>query len=198
MNITEIHNQVYYVGVNNRTADRFEELWPIPEGVSYNSYIIKGEKVALVDTVCINQCLQFLDNITDLIADKPIDYLIINHMEPDHSGSIQIIREKYPDIKIVGNSKTADMIKGYYGITENVISIKDGETLDLGYGKVLKFVFTPMVHWPETMMTYIESDKILFSGDAFGCYGALNGAVVDADMNTEPYIPEMYRIIQIL
>lgn len=193
MNITEIHNQVYYVGVNNRTADRFEELWPIPKGVSYNSYIIKGEKVALVDTVCINQCLQFLDNITGLIADKPIDYLIINHMEPDHSGSIQIIREKYPDIKIVGNSKTADMIKGYYGITENVISIKDGETLDLGCGKVLKFVFTPMVHWPETMMTYIESDKILFSGDAFGCYGALNGAVVDADMNTEPYIPEMYR-----
>ena len=193
MNISEIYNQVYYVGVNNRTADRFEEMWPIPEGVSYNSYLIAGEKVALVDTVCINQCLQFLNNISAVIGNKPIDYLIINHMEPDHSGSIQIIKERYPDIKIVGNSKTADMIKGYYAITENVVCVKDGETLDLGGGKVLKFVFTPMVHWPETMMTYIEGDKILFSGDAFGCFGALNGAVVDADMNTDAYFPEMYR-----
>ncbi len=193
MNISEIHNQIYYVGVSNRTDDRFEEMWPIPEGVSYNSYIITGEKVALVDTVCINQCLQFLNNISAVIGNKPIDYLIINHMEPDHSGSIQIIKERYPGIKIVGNNKTADMIKGYYAITDDVMCVKDGETLDLGGGKVLKFVFTPMVHWPETMMTYIESDKILFSGDAFGCFGALNGAVVDADMNTDAYFPEMYR-----
>lgn len=193
MNIAEIKSGVYYAGVNNRTSEVFEEMWPIPYGVSYNSYIIVGQKVALVDTVHISKCASFLSNISAIIGDKVIDYLIINHMEPDHSGSLQLIRQRYPDIKIVGNAKTADMVKGYYGITDNVLCVKDKETLDLGGGKTLRFFLTPMVHWPETMMTYIEGENILFSGDAFGCFGALNGAVVDTDMDTAAYFPEMYR-----
>ena len=195
MNITEIMNGVYYAGVNNRTADVFEEMWPVPYGVSYNSYIVAGEQVALVDTVHISKCASFLSRISSIVGDKKIDYLIINHMEPDHSGSLQLIKQRYPGIKIVGNAKTADMVKGYYGITEDVLVVKDKDTLDLGGDKTLRFFLTPMVHWPETMMTYVEGDGVLFSGDAFGCYGALNGAVVDSDMDIEAgmYFPEMYR-----
>lgn len=193
MNISEIGNKIFYAGVNNRTASVFEELWPIPNGVSYNSYVVAGDKVALIDTVPACYCIKFLHKIAAIIGNRPIDYLIINHMEPDHSGAIQIIRQKYPDIKIVGNSKTADMIAGYYGITDNILIIKENDTIDLGAGKILRFFLTPMVHWPETMMTYLESDAFIFTGDAFGCYGALNGGVLDNEMNTDQYIPEMYR-----
>lgn len=193
MNIYEICKGIYYVGINDRTTHRFEGLWPLPLGVSYNSYIVKGEKVALIDTVHAAQSSKFLTKIEELIGDAAIDYLIINHMEPDHSGSIQAIKAKYPNMQIIGNSKTAAMIKGYYGISDNVVSIADGDTLDLGDGKTLKFVFTPMVHWPETMMTYVEQDGVLFSGDAFGCFGALNGGIIDTQCNVEQYFPEMYR-----
>ncbi len=193
MNISEIGNKIFYAGVNNRTAELFEELWPIPQGVCYNSYVVVGDKVALIDTVPACYCIKFLHKIAAIIGDRPIDYLVINHMEPDHSGAIQIIRQQYPGIKIVGNNKTAEMIAGYYGITDNVLTIKEGDTIDLGAGKSLRFIITPMVHWPETMMTYVESDRFLFTGDAFGCFGALNGGVVDEEMNTDMYIPEMYR-----
>ena len=193
MNISEIGNKIYYVGVNNRTAELFEELWPIPQGVSYNSYVVVGDKIALIDTVPACYCIKFLHRIAAIIGDRPIDYLVINHMEPDHSGAIQIIRQRYPKIKIVGNNKTAEMIAGYYGITDGLQTIKDGDTIDLGAGKSLRFILTPMVHWPETMMTYLESGRFLFAGDAFGCFGALNGGIVDEQMNTDHYIPEMYR-----
>ncbi|MDD6779301.1 MAG: FprA family A-type flavoprotein, partial [Bacteroidales bacterium] len=175
MNISEIGNKIYYAGVNNRTAELFEELWPIPQGVSYNSYVVVGDKIALIDTVPACYCIKFLHRIAAIIGDRPIDYLVINHMEPDHSGAIQIIRQRYPEIKIVGNNKTAEMIAGYYGITDGFLTIKDGDTIDLGAGKSLRFILTPMVHWPETMMTYMESGRFLFAGDAFGCFGALNG-----------------------
>lgn len=193
MNISEISSNIFYVGVNDRTSARFEGLWSLDQGVSYNSYIIKGEKIALIDTVHIAQSLKFINNITTIIGDAKIDYLIINHMEPDHSGSIQMIKDRFPDIKIIGNSKTIGMIGGFYGITDNVVEIKDKDTLDLGDGKVLDFILTPMVHWPETMMTYERSSQALFSGDAFGCFGALNGGIVDNEMDIEPFIPEMYR-----
>ena len=193
MNIQEIYNGTYYVGVNDRTTYRFEGLWPLPQGVSYNSYIVKGEKVALIDTVHVAHSSRFIERVKEITGNNPIDYLIINHMEPEHSGSIQAIMSAYPSLKIIGNSKTAAMIKGYYGISENVITIADGDTLDLGGGKVLKFYLTPMVHWPETMMTYVENDGILFSGDAFGCFGALNGGVIDSTIDTSQYYPEMYR-----
>lgn len=194
MNIHEICNGVYYVGVNDRTTHRFEGLWPLPAGVSYNSYIVKGERVALIDTVHVAQSSKFLNRIGEIIGDAAIDYLVINHMEPDHSGSIEAIKAKYPALKIVGNGKTAAMLKGFYGISsEDVVTVADGDVIDLGGGKTLKFVFTPMVHWPETMMTYVEQYGVLFSGDAFGCFGALNGGVVDSQMDTTPYYPEMYR-----
>ncbi len=192
MNIHEICNGIYYVGVNDRTTHRFEGLWPLPQGVSYNSYIVKGERVALIDTVHIAQSAKFLARIEEIVGDRPIDYLVINHMEPDHSGSIQAIKAKYPQLKIVGNSKTVAMINNYYGISDGIEVVADGDVIDLG-GRSLKFVLTPMVHWPETMMTYEEQEGVLFSGDAFGCFGALNGGVIDSQMDTAEYFPEMYR-----
>lgn len=192
MNIKEIKAGIYYVGVNDRTTQRFEALWPLPYGVSYNSYIVTGEKTALIDGVEISQCDNLVKHIKEIIGDKHPDYLVINHMEPDHSGAIKVLRGYYPNMTIVGNAKTLEMVNGFYGISENVIAVKDNDTLDLG-GKTLSFRLTPMVHWPETMMTYVAEDKVLFSGDAFGSFGALNGAVVDEEMDVEPYIPEMYR-----
>ncbi len=189
-----IKGKVHYVGVNDRVKHRFEGLWLLPEGVSYNAYLIDDAKgVALVDTVDVAFFGEFLDKIHAVIGDRPIDYLIINHMEPDHSGSLSLIRKYYPGIRLVGNAKTMDMVQGYYGeVSEDDITVKNGDALDLGHHK-LRFYLTPMLHWPETMMTYDETDKILFSGDAFGCFGALNGHVVDAHMDTAVYWPEMER-----
>ncbi len=193
MNLSEISKGIFYVGLNDRTLSRFEGLWPLPQGVSYNSYLVVGDKIALVDTVEMSHGTRFLEQLTKIIGDKPIDYLVINHMEPDHSGSIEMVINKYPNIKIVGNNKTAGMIAGYYHITENIEVISDGDEIDLGKGKALKFYFTPMVHWPETMMTLEKSSNTLFSGDAFGCYGALNGGIVDTEMEVAQYFNEMYR-----
>ena len=159
---------------------------------SYNAYLIADEKTALIDTVDISFGDIFIDKIQSQLQGRSLDYLIINHMEPDHSGSIRLIRKYYPDIVIVGNSKTLSMVEGYYGVADNILEIKDGETLSLGNHK-LQFHFTPMVHWPETMMTYDLNEQVLFSGDAFGCFGTLDGAVVDTDMNIDRYWDEMIR-----
>lgn len=192
MNFKEIKDGIYYVGTNDFTTKLFEALWPLPLGISYNSYIVKGEKIALVDCVEISQSNKLANNVKSIIGVRHPDYLIINHMEPDHSGAINVLRTYFPDMKIVGNAITLDMVRGFYGIYDNLIEVSDNDTIDLG-GKILRFRLTPMVHWPETMMTYIEEDRTLFSGDAFGCFGALNGGIVDADINTTPYFPEMYR-----
>lgn len=194
MNIKEISESIYYVGVNDRNTQRFEGLWPLPYGVSYNSYIIKSDKNVLVDTVEQSEAGLFIDNIETVLQGKNLDYLVINHMEPDHSGSIIDVVNRYPNVKIIGNTATVNMIKGFYGLENKELYqvVKDGECIDLG-GKSLKFVMTPMVHWPETMMTYVCEDNILFTGDAFGTFGALNGAVVDYEMNTDIYFHEMYR-----
>lgn len=194
MNIKKIVEGIYYVGVNDRTTHRFEALWPIPYGVSYNSYIVKGNnKTVLIDGVEISECDKLRDNIANILGDGCApDYLVINHMEPDHSGSIKVLRSFFPQMTIVGNAKTLEMVKGFYGIEENTLKITDGETLDLG-GMTLTFKITPMVHWPETMMTYVEEKSVLFSGDAFGCFGALNGGIIDEETDVEPFIPEMYR-----
>ena len=194
MNIREITKNVHYVGVNDRTTDRFEGLWPLPYGVSYNSYIVKGEnKTALIDTVEIGSIRDFFHSLMSQIGSEGIDYVVVNHMEPDHSGGLNAVLEAYPSAKLVGNKQTMAMVKGYYHIPDDrLLEIKDGEEIDLG-GKTLRFYFTPMVHWPETMMTYVKEDGILFSGDAFGTFGALNGGVTDQEMETDWYIPEMYR-----
>lgn len=193
MILSELNKGIYYVGVNDRTSSLFESLWSLPAGVSYNSYIVKGDKTALIDTVHISKAKNFIANIKTAIGESPIDYVVINHMEPDHSGAIDYIVKSFPDVTIVGNKKTIEMVEGFYGSIFNTKVINDGDVLDLGDGKSLKFVITPMVHWPETMMTFEQSSSTLFSGDAFGCFGALNGGVIDAECDVESYIPEMYR-----
>ena len=189
---TEIAKDIFYVGVNDRIKHKFENMLPLPYGVSYNSYLITDEKTALVDTVDVCYGEVFIDKIKSQLGDKSVDYLIINHMEPDHSGSISLIRKYYPNMTIVGNKKTLEMLEGYYGIDDNTLEISDGEVLSLGKHK-LQFHFTPMVHWPETMMTYDETENVLFSGDAFGCFGTLDGGVMDTEMNVDKYWDEMIR-----
>lgn len=193
MSITNFAPGVHYVGVNDRTTELFEELWMIPLGVTYNSYLIVGnEKTALIDTVADGFYLELEANIKAVLGDRRLDYIVVNHMEQDHSGSIELLKKEYPEVTIVGNAKTADMLNGFYGINQGVHIVKDGDTLDLG-GKTLTFYMTPMLHWPETMMTYLTQEGVLFSGDAFGCFGALAGAVVDSDLNPGMYWMEMYR-----
>lgn len=192
---TLITTDIHYVGVNDRLKHIFEGLWPLPYGVSYNSYIIRDEKIALVDTVEADFFPQFLDNVRSVIGERPIDYIIVNHMEPDHSGSLALIKQYYPQAKIVGNKKTFDMMRGYYQVgnnAEEILEVGNGDTLSLG-NHTLVFTMVPMVHWPETMVTLDTTTNTLFSGDAFGCFGALNGAFLDSDMNCDRYWDEMSR-----
>lgn len=194
MNIREITKDIFYVGVNDRTTDRFEALWPLPYGVSYNSYVVRGaEKIALIDGVELGTTRDFINAITSQIGACAPDYLVVNHMEPDHSGGIPVLLNAYPDLQIVGNKQTISMVKGFYHVDhDRCVEIADGATLQLG-GKTLRFITTPMVHWPETMMTYVEEEGVIFSGDAFGAFGALNGGVTDEEMDVEWYWDEMYR-----
>jgi len=191
-NSIKLSEDVHWVGVNDKETDLFESLWPLPEGISYNSYVINDDKVALIDTVKINYTDTYLEKVKDVIGDKKVDYLIINHMEPDHSGSIKSMREAFPEMKIVGNAKTMNFLEGFYGITEGTMTIKDGDEIDLG-SRTLKFYLTPMVHWPETMMTFDQKDKILFSGDAFGGFGSLNGYLFDDEVNIGHFEDEIRR-----
>ncbi len=186
----KITENIYYVGVNDRNKSLFEGLWPLPNGVSYNSYLIDDEKVCLIDTVEVDFFTQFIEHIQEVIGNRKVDYLVINHMEPDHSGSIALIKKYYPEIQIIGNRKTFQMMEGFYGITENTVEVKNGDTIELGK-QTLNFVLTPMVHWPETMVTLCGTT--LFSGDAFGCFGALNGGVIDSQINCDTYWLEMER-----
>ncbi|HHT29155.1 MULTISPECIES: FprA family A-type flavoprotein [Petrimonas] len=188
----EIKENLFYVGVNDRTKHLFENLWPLPKGVSYNSYIIDDEKVALIDTVDICYADVFFNKIGSVLGDKPIDYLVVNHMEPDHSGSVRLLKTRYPDIQIVGNSRTAEMLRGYYGISDNVLVVEDKAELKLGKNS-LQFYLTPMVHWPETMMTYVKESGTLFSADAFGTFGTLDGGVTDTQLDPDRYWDEMIR-----
>lgn len=189
---TLITGRIHYVGVNDRQKHLFEGMWPLPQGVSYNSYLIDDDITCLVDTVDAAYFDVFLGKIHDVIGSRPIQYLIINHMEPDHSGSIRLIKQQYPDIVIVGNRQTFGMIEGYYGVTGERYEVREGDFLDLGHHK-LRFYLTPMVHWPETMMTLDETDGVLFAGDAFGCFGTLDGGFLDTRINTDKYWDEMTR-----
>lgn len=188
----EILQDIYYVGVNDRKTNLFESLWTIPMGVSYNAYIINDEKNALIDTVENEYSDLFLEKIIDVLGDKPLDYLVVNHLEPDHSGSILKIVAKYPSIKIIGNAKTIPMLQSFYGNIAETLKIDDGGELNLGK-HIIKFYLIPMVHWPETMATFDTTTGAIFSGDALGCFGALNGGVTDNELVTEPYFNEMIR-----
>ena len=189
----KISERIFSVGVNDYEKILFEGLWPLPFGVSYNSYLVVGEKVALVDTVETGFEEEFLSNINEAIGDRKIDYLIINHMEPDHSSLVSYMLSAYPGLKIVANSKTLPMLKGYHGVEESQVHVvAEGGSLDLG-NATLRFHMIPMVHWPETMVTYLEEEATLFSGDAFGTFGAVEGKMIDSEDTFEEYSEEMIR-----
>lgn len=176
----KISEKIRYVGVNDHTKVIFEGMWPLPFGVSYNSYLVVDEKVALIDTVEAGFEKEYIGNIKEQIGDRKIDYLVVNHMEPDHSSLIATIREHYPKIRILTSAKAVPMIKGYYGVTDNIYAVKEGESISLGKSS-LTFYMAPMVHWPETMVTYLEDENTLFSGDAFGTFGAVDGGIRDTE-----------------
>ncbi len=192
MQQVNLADDIYYLGVNDRRTQLFENIWPIPHGISYSSYLIVDDKIALVDTIERSFIDEYLDRIEDIIGDRKVDYLIINHMEPDHSGALKSIIQKYPDIILVGNKKTFGFVEAYYMTPENTIMVHDNHTLDLGK-HTMQFQMIPMVHWPETMVTFEETTKILFSGDAFGSYGTLDGGIFDDEINLDFYEVEVMR-----
>ena len=191
-NAIKIKDNIYWIGVNDRRTHIFENYWPLPKGVAYNSYVIADEKVVVIDTVERSRMDDYLNSLQAVLQGRKVDYLIINHMEPDHSGSIRLIKQHYPDIIIVGNKQTFGMIEGFYGVTGEQYLVKDGDFLALGK-HMLRFYMTPMVHWPETMMTFDETDGILFSGDGFGCFGTVDGGFLDTRINVDKYWGEMVR-----
>lgn len=188
----KITDKVFYLGINDRRTHLFENMWPLDYGVSYNSYLINDEKTALIDTVEISHMEDYLEYIDEVLQGKPLDYVIINHMEPDHSGSLKAVVQKYPNVKLVGNIKTFKIVRAYWGFEENLMQVSEGDTIELG-SHTLKFVMTPWVHWPETMMTYELSNKMLFSGDAFGSFGTLDGGIFDDEINFDFFESEMRR-----
>jgi len=179
----EITNSIKYVGVNDHDVDLFEGQYIVPNGMAYNSYVILDEKIAVMDTVDIHFKDEWLANIADVLGDRKPDYLIVQHMEPDHSANIKNFLEVYPDATVVGNAKTFTMMDQFFQLDPSVkrLVVKNNETLTLG-NHVLTFVFAPMVHWPEVMVTYDSTDKVLFSADGFGKFGALD---VEEDWDCE-------------
>jgi flavorubredoxin len=174
--VQEITPQVFWVGGSDRRLERFENMFPLPNGVSYNSYLITDEKTALIDTVDASISALYLENVTHVLDGRPLDYLIINHMEPDHCASIEEIVRRYPEVQVIGNKKTFQFFEQYYSldISANCLEVNEGHELSLG-NHTLRFYLAPMVHWPEVMVTYEISQGILFSADAFGSFGALSG-----------------------
>ena len=189
-----VSDSVVWVGASDRRLALFENLFPIPRGVSYNSYLILDEKTALLDTTDASVTRQYLENVSHSLNGKPLDYLIINHMEPDHCANIAELLLRYPHLTLVGNAKTFAFVSQFYDLdlTGRTLTVKEGDTLCLG-SHTLHFFLAPMVHWPEVMVTYDSTDKILFSADAFGTYGTLDGGVIDSEMNVEHYWEEMLR-----
>jgi len=187
MPAVEIKPDTYWVGVNDRTTDLFEGMWPISrEGVSYNSYVIKDEKTAIIDLAKAMKTDDFFGQIADITSLREVDYVIINHVEPDHTGVLRTLKEMVPDMTIVCTQKAADLLEAYYGMHEHMMIVGEGDTLSLGK-RTLHFVMTPFVHWPETMMTYEPTNKILFSCDGFGGYGALHGAIFDDECQDQGF-----------
>ena len=170
-----ITDSILYVGVDDKTIDLFESQYEVPNGISYNSYVILDEKVALMDTVDSRATEEWLDNLDKALDGRSIDYLVVSHMEPDHAGNIKNLIDRYPKMQIVGNAKTFAMIPQFFDvdITDRSVAVKEGDTLSLGK-HTLQFFMAPMVHWPEVMVAYEQSEKILFSADGFGKFGALD------------------------
>lgn len=171
----KISDSVKYIGVNDKTIDLFESQYKVPNGVSYNSYVILDEKVAVMDTVDKRATEQWLENLSQALNGRSVDYLVVSHLEPDHASNIQKLAELYPDMKIVGNAKIFSMLPQFFtmDVSDRSVVVKEGDTLSLG-SHTLQFFMAPMVHWPEVMVEYEQSEKILFSADGFGKFGALD------------------------
>ncbi len=173
--ISKVTDSVIYVGANDHDVDLFEGQYVVPNGMAYNSYVIKDDKTIVMDTIDQSRTEEWLTNLKEALAGTQPDYLLVQHMEPDHSASIQAFVEQYPDVTVIGNKKTFTMMGQFFPnmVLKNKMEVLDGDTLELG-SHILTFVFAPMVHWPEVIMTYESSEKILFSADGFGKFGALD------------------------
>ena len=184
-NIHPISKDLIYVGVSDRRTALFENVYPIPRGVSYNSYVLLDEKTALLDTADLTVSEQFFENVEAALNGRNLDYLIVNHMEPDHGALIASLLLRYPQATVVCTAKAAQMIEQFFGSKPaNLLAVKEGDTLSLGKHNLV-FTMAPMVHWPEVMMTYDQTDKVLFSADAFGTFGALSGNIYADEVNFE-------------
>lgn len=192
--MTLISNKIHYIGTNDRKKHLFENNWPLPYGVAYNTYLIADEHPALVDTLEYGSDNDYLTRINTILEGRPLEYLIINHLEPDHSSMIGEILKAYPNVTVVGNCTTFKLLENYYPVpAEQKLEVMDGSTLSLGH-HVLTFAWVPWVHWPETMVTYDTTDKVLFSCDAFGGFGTLDGGIFDDEIDFERnYLSEMRR-----
>ena len=177
-NVRKVTEDIVWVGASDRRLALFENIFPIPRGVSYNSYVLLDEKTVLLDTVDASVAGQFFENLEHVLDGRKLDYLIVNHMEPDHCAMIGDLVRRYPEVQVVGNTKTFGMIKQFFGtdFAERAVTVKEGDTLATG-AHTLHFVMAPMVHWPEVMVNYDEKDKVLFAADGFGTFGALNGNI---------------------
>ncbi|MFX1497846.1 MAG: FprA family A-type flavoprotein [Promethearchaeota archaeon] len=199
MKAIKLTDRIYWIGANVHTEDLFEGIWPIPNGVALNVYVIKGDKIAVIELVRQwgGAATNLLENLKSLsISIKDIDYLVLNHLEPDHTGFTYILRSLAPNSQIITTEKGADLVDGFYGIKDNILTVKTGDTVELGQNMALEFTEIPHVHWPETMVTYEKNSKILFSGDAFGAYGVHQGSIFDdktADVSKPYWEKEMLR-----
>ena len=175
MNDTKVTDSILYIGADDKTIDLFESQYVVPNGISYNSYVILDEKVAVMDTVDARKTDEWLANLDSALGGRDVDYLVVSHMEPDHASNIQALAEKFPGMQVVGNAKTFSMISQFFDIdlTGRSMTVKEGDSLSLG-SHTLTFYMAPMVHWPEVMATYESSEKVFFSADGFGKFGALD------------------------
>ena len=184
--IRKVTEDILWVGCNDRRITLFEILFPVPKGVSYNSYLILDEKVTLMDTVDASATEQFFENLEAGLQGRSIDYLVVHHMEPDHAANIKLLLEKYPEIQVVASAKALQMIGQFFDLdlSGRSMEVKEGDTLSTG-SHIFHFVAAPMVHWPEVLVSYDEKEKILFSADAFGTFGALNGTIFNDEVDFE-------------
>jgi flavorubredoxin len=185
-NTRKVTEDIIWIGANDRRTTLFENIFPIPRGVSYNSYVILDEKTTLMDTVDASVSGQFFENLEYVLQGRPLDYMVVQHMEPDHCANVGEIIRRYPEAKIVTNAKTVKMIGQFFEepSSDRLVLVKEGDTLNTGR-HTLNFVMAPMVHWPEVMVSYDSTEKVLFSADAFGTFGALNGNLFNDEVNFE-------------
>ena len=192
-NAIQVNKDTWWVGVNDHETDLFESLWTLPQGVAYNAYVVNGTTAtAAIDTVKGPYLDEYYGKLLQALGGRPLNYLVVNHMEPDHAGLIAQLKKQWSSLKFIGNAKTVPLLKGYHGIEEDVIIVKDGDTLDLG-GHVLSFATVPILHWPEIMVTFDTTTGVLFSNDSFGGFGAHEGGLFDDEKVTARWAGEMLR-----